>query len=310
MRTSYRWLALAALGSSFGAACGGGDGTGPGGGGGSAAFTAKIDGQDWASDAAGLRVQGGVSQIPGYIIITGTKVASTTSYTSLVLTLAYISGPGDYPLGVNPISTAGGIGQVVQGAGTVFESRATPFSGAAGTVTVTTLTSTRIAGTFNYVATPTLGSGLTSNRTVTNGSFDVALPAGFTSVPAGNHGNTFSATLGGTAWNGATIVGQGSGGSFGITAATDSFTVSLQPSVAVTAGNAYTIGTGAGKVTLSVVHNGGGARSWGGQAGDVGTVVVTSLANGRAAGTFSGTLAGNSGSLTFANGEFDVKLGP
>jgi hypothetical protein len=308
MRTVHRWLVVAGA-LSFGAACGGGDSNpaGPGGGG-SADFTAKIDGASWASDASALAIQAGSTGIPGSLTIAGSKVNSATNYISLVLSVGYISGPGDYPLGVNFLSDAGGVAQVLEAAGGSFESRITPFSGVAGTLTVTSLSATRITGTFNFVAGPSPGSALTGNRTVTDGSFDLALPAGFTSVPAANHGSTFSASLGGLSWNGATIVGQGSGGVFGITATTDSFAVSLISNAVITPGS-YSLGSGGG-FTLTVIHT-GSAISWGGHPTDVGTVVVTSIGNGRVAGTFSGTLqpgAGGGGTLSVTGGSFDVRI--
>jgi hypothetical protein len=275
--------------------------TGPGGG--SGPFAADIDGQSWATDAAGLIVQAGSAQVPGSITIAGTHLTSATHYTALVLTLGFIGATGTYPLGVNPVSTAGGLGQIEEVNGSSVQNRSTNFTGAAGTVTITTLTGSRIAGTFSFTASPILGSNFTGDRVISNGSFDVALPAGFTAVPAANHGSSVSATLGGTAWNGATVVALGGAGSLGLTASSDTYILSLTSAVPITTGTYNMDNTG----FIVIATLSGTGTSYGG-AGNVGTVTITSFGGGRAAGTFSGTLAGQGGNLTVTGGTFDVRV--
>src|SRR5262245_44153241 len=114
-------------------------GPGPGGG---ATMKATIDGTDWAASANYVQVTG--DSIPteqGTLTILG---VNTSSGISVSLMLSYISGSGTFPLGVNTGTTAGGRGFV----GEAPYAWSTPLSGAAGTVTITARTATRIAGTF------------------------------------------------------------------------------------------------------------------------------------------------------------------
>ncbi len=307
MRTSHRWLAVAALAFSFAAACGGGGDGGPAGpGGGSAAFTARIDGQAWASDASLLTAT--VGSVPGSLVLTGTRLVSTTNYTTIGLILSFIGAPGTYPLGVNPGTSAGGQGTLTITAGPTPAFRETDYSGNAGTVTITSLTSTRMAGTFNFTAIPIPGSMLVGAKVVTNGTFDVALPAGFTSVPAANHGSKVSATIAGVSWNGATVAGQGSGGAFTLSGLSTDYFLAVSTSVVVTAGTTYNLGSG---VALDVTEVKTG-HDWGGIPTDVGTVTISSLAGNRAVGTFAGSLtpgfSSPPGALVITGGTFDVRI--
>jgi hypothetical protein len=288
------------------AACGGGGDGGSGPNGGGAGMTAKIDGASW--DATQVQVTAGSAQVPGSIVILGIKV-SGTSTSSIGLLLGYIGGPGTYPLGVNQISSAGGTGLLEATSAASVQNRTTPLDGASGTVVISTLTATKMTGTFEFVAVPILGSTFSGNRTITNGSFDITLPAAFTSVPAANHGSSVAATLGGRPFNGATVVGLGSAGSFSFGGTTDSLSVHLVSVTPVTAAGTYPFLTG---INLSVTdfkknHN------WGGVSGDVGSVIVTSVANGRIVGTFSGTLhslGAATADLVVTNGSFDVRIDP
>ncbi|HEY9384930.1 MAG TPA: hypothetical protein VIP80_15580 [Gemmatimonadales bacterium] len=275
--------------------------TGPGGNG-IGTFSAVIDGVAWTSDALTLQVATSQS-VPGYQLISGTKV-SGQNYVNIMLTLGYIGGTGTYPLGVNQGTNAGGSGAVTSQTGGVLGLWNTGFSGAAGTVTITSLTSTRMAGTFQFTAPPQLGSTATGNRVVTNGVFDVPLGTGFVVAPANNRGSKISATIGGAAWNGATVVGLGTGGAFSLGGTSSSYNLSFTTQTVVSAGNTYPFGSGF-SVTAS-----NGSTSWG-ALGSTGTVTITSLANGRAVGTFAGTLVGNAGApgpLVFTNGSFDVRI--
>lgn len=282
-------------------ACGGSN-TGPSGNG-IGTFTATIDGAAWASDAPTLQVSSSAT-IPGTLVISGTKVISATNYTSLALFLGYIAGPGTYPLGVNQGTTAGGGGSVTSQASGVLGIWSSGFSGAAGTVTITSLTSTRMTGTFQFTALPQSGSQASGNRVVTNGSFDVPLGAGFTLPPANNLGSKISATIAGSPWNGATVVALGTGGAFAGGGTSDSYHVSLTTSTVVAAGNSYPIGNSG--VSVSVIL---GNASWGGT-GSTGTVTISSLGNGRVAGLFAGTLPrlGGGAPLVIANGSFDMRV--
>ena len=303
------------------AACGG-NGTGPnggggggGGGGGSGPMSAKIDGVSWAASQNGVLVTSS-AQNPGFLTITGTQITGQ-DYIAVSLYLGFISGTGTYPLGVNQGTTPGGGGGVIVKNGATLDLYAVDFTGDRGSVNITTLTSTRIAGTFTFVAPPQLGSGAPGVKTITNGTFDVALPAAFTLPTGDNTGNTFTATLNGQAWTGATVVGVGdlSTGSFSLggtttdnTVANSTLQVGLVTATPVSAGNTY-------DQSQVVLHFDGQANNccWGG-AGATSSVTITSLTATRVAGTFTANLpaigGSASGPMVITNGEFDLRITP
>lgn len=288
-------------------ACGGDDGpTDPGGGngGGDSPFRATIDGQSWSADASSVTVTPGSAGAPGSLVITGTRVTSGSDFRAISLLLGFIEGPGTYALGVNFGTNGGGSATVTIAAGGATTSFMTVLSGAAGAVTVTRLSGGRIAGTFAFEADPTVGASTAVS--VTSGSFDVPLPAGFATATGDARGSRVSASFGGAAWNAATIIGLGENNTLGITATNTTHVLTLNPLVPVASGGTYTIGE---NVNLRV-HLAGQQTAWGGQ-GSTGTVTLTTY-GARAVGTFSGVLtpiAGGGGNLTVTNGTFDVRLG-
>lgn len=307
MRLSIVWLLTPGLL----AACGGGDSTTGPGPTGDAAVTATIDGTAFASTTAQVTGGGsGSNQVPGLLNIVATQVTGAGSYTTLNLNLGYLAGTGTYPLGVNPGTTAGGTGSIFAPQGAAFGTWSTNFTGAAGTVTVTSLTATRIAGTFQFTAPPQSFTQTTGTRAVTNGAFNVALPAGFTPAPPNDRGSRVSAVVGGVPWNGATVVALGTQTVFVYGGTTDSLSISIAPASVLAAGGTYPIG-GLGGATMIVTRLPSGAAWSGGTGQPVGTMTITSLGNGRAAGTFSATLLPTTGagaSLAITQGTFDVKI--
>lgn len=306
MRNALVFLLIPALACSGG----GGGSTGPvsTGSGGQGTFTAVIDGANWASTTNQTTTSTGASAVPGTIVITGTQLVSATNYTTLTINLGYLSGPGTYPLGVNPGTTAGGTGQVIgPQSGSAIGDWSTNLTGSAGSLTVTSLTSTRITGTFQFTAPPQSFTQTTGTRVVTNGAFDMPLPSGFSVAPADNDGSKVSATIGGKAWNGATVVSLGTAGVFGFTASTDSLSVSFTPATTMSAGSTYPIG-GSGGASMIVTAT-GTSSSWSSAgASAVGSFSVTSDSGTRATGTFSATLSGTGGTLVIAGGTFDVRV--
>jgi hypothetical protein len=132
------------------AGCGGNDGpAGPGGG---AGMSARVDGQTWtASFAHGLRDQG------------GTVLGVAGQGGGMQINFAFAdNGIGTYTIGAdgNAFLTQGQDGWTAGGAG------------GSGAVTITTLTDTRIAGTFAFTAVAVTG-GASGTREVTQGTFDV-----------------------------------------------------------------------------------------------------------------------------------------
>ncbi|MBK6495012.1 MAG: hypothetical protein IPG05_07905 [Gemmatimonadetes bacterium] len=295
MRRLVLSLSLAIL-----TACGGGSPTGPGGGGnGTDKVTASIDGQAFTGGTV-LAVP--VSTVPGSLGFQATQVVGSTARTIAVY-LAFIPGPGTYPLGMNIGTSPGGTVSVTSG----VSSFTTPLSGAAGSVTITSLTSTRVVGTFTFTATATTGSATT---TVTNGVFDVPLSTGYVVPTADLAGSTMTATINGTPQVGATLSGIGGNSTTRVVGA-----MNLDYSISITVGPVTATGSGAltgftvptRRIMITRV---GTAQSWGGVGNDTGTLTITTLTPTRIAGTFSGTLAPNAqttGTMTVANGAFDVR---
>jgi len=272
-------------------------------------FTADLDGTHFQATANYISVAGTGGVVPGSAIISGTQVNSTTNTTSVSLSLGYITGTGTYPLGVNQLTTAGGTLIISTTSGTSVGSWTTAFTGAAGTITISSITSSQIVGTFQATAYPQSGVA-SAHKIVTNGKFTVPLN-GFTVAPSSNPGSLIKATLGGTAFNAATISGQGSGSTFGTLGTTTdasnhTTTVSLTVSGSVATGGTYPLVPPAGGGTYVAMMVTINNTSFGGLgSGDSGSVTITSFSGGRAKGTFSGTL---SGGLSVTNGTFDVKV--
>lgn len=287
-------------------ACGGGDGTtGPGGGGGSNTMAAQIDGQSWTADGT-TAAASAVVGVPGGYVILGTQVLSSSDARSISISLYNIGGPGTYALGVLPM-VFGGIATIGEASGAWL----TPLDGTAGTITITALSATRIAGTFSFTAAP--GAGTAGGpRTVTAGHFDLPLKGTATPVPD-QAGSRVAATLGGTPYNASTVAVTMSGSSglqFSTVGGDSSLTVTL---TGVTAPGTYPLSTGPSLVAVVVSGKPGASQPvWGATATDVGSITVTSLTATRAKGTFSVTLAPERGkgssTLVVSNGQFDVGI--
>jgi len=102
-----------------------------------------------------------------------TLQGSTTSnpVTAVSINVLNVTGPGTYQLNPN---FAGTFGQVAITAGAAAQVWTTALSPGNGSITVTTLSSTRVAGTFTFTAQFASG-GATGQKTVTSGSFDIPL---------------------------------------------------------------------------------------------------------------------------------------
>ncbi|MCC7009738.1 MAG: hypothetical protein IT184_13095 [Acidobacteria bacterium] len=291
-------LAAAAIASLSG--CGDGNSpTSPGGG--SATITAIVDGQAWAS-AAAARAE---TDQAGRLTIVGSRTAGLAGDT-LTIVVGYVTGPGTYPLGVNHISTSGGIATFSQGT----TSWNTPLSGASGSITISSLTAARVAGTFQFTATATAPA--TGTKTISSGTFDVPFTTPFT--VSQERGGAVSAMINGSIWNAATAAALGSGGTFGFAGSNLTYDLTLGAQ-AFQAGVTYALGNGTGKAMLTVTLQAPGVTGvWGGHATDVGTVTFTSIDGRRATGTFAGVLSpqGLTGgsTMSIANGVFDVRIVP
>jgi hypothetical protein len=263
-------------------------------------MSATIDGQPWVSDAGSVTAET-IPSTPGGYFMEGSQIVLPASQTIVQLTLFNIGAPGTYPLGVNP-TVFGGVAQLATTGGVWV----TPASGAAGTVTITTLTPTRIAGTFEFTAVGTYG-GATGTKTVTNGLFDLTFTGTVTPMTP-RSGSRISASLGGNSWNAASVVAIYNSNNLGVGSNNNEYTLALNISP-LTAPGTYTLGGTTPLTFIQVVHSASG-DSWGSGAGLTGSVTITSITADRAVGTFEGSLPPMNGTagpnLEVTSGSFDV----
>jgi len=260
-------------------------------------MSATVGGQAWASDADKVTAET-IPSTPGGFFIEGRRETQSDEVV-VQLTLYNIGGPGTYPLGVNP-TVFGGAAQVGSIAG-VWQ---TPGSGLAGSVTITALTATRIAGTFEFTAVAAYG-GATGTRAVTNGQFDLTFTGTVTPMTA-RSGSRIGATLGGNAWNAASVVSTYSSNFLAVGADNNAYTVAIMVSP-LTAPGTYTFGSSS-LINMQVTHPGSNG-TWGG-VGLTGTITITSIDADRVVGTFDASLPpmnGTPGSnLEVTSGTFDI----
>jgi hypothetical protein len=276
------------------AGCGGGGGpvTPPN----TGSMSARIDGATWTAVTAN-----GASGDGGLFTITGVQAGSGTAVT---MSLFSIGAPGTYPMGVGS-SVAGGVGAIAQGS----IGWTTPLNGAAGTITVTSVSPTRIAGSFAFDATP-VPPQTGATRAVTAGTFDVPVSGPSTLVVPPNAASKISGTLAGASFNAATVVTVVSPATGVLTFAGSTFDRTLNVIISEYTGvGTYTLGTGASRnVRFSTAQ--APVNAWGGtNATSSGTLVVTSASASRITGTITATLQpapGFTGSAITISATFDV----
>ena len=118
-------------------------------------------------------VQGNITNSPllgaGFL-----QISSTNSMRGVSITLSGVTGPGTYALGnTGTVTRQIGVTNVANPLSGMWTSIG---SGASGSVVITTMTATRIKGTFTATLVPAAGSTTAGNLAVTNGTFDVGLP--------------------------------------------------------------------------------------------------------------------------------------
>jgi hypothetical protein len=275
-------------------------------------MTAKVDGQPFVAGSPDLifASQG----LAGGYGISGLQ-SSPTSATIITITLANIRGPGTYPLGVGPQVPGGSAVLAISSAGW-----SSPMSGADGSITITSLSTTEIAGTFSFVVTASVNA-TPATRTVTDGDFRLRVKQ---LVPIGaipdNAGSTLSFSANGTSYNGAFMQANAStlqqpGVLLIVNSTTNTrafgFTLSN-----VTGPGTYTLGntsTQTRSMNFSFVNN-ALANIWSSLGpGSSGSVVITSMTSTRIKGTFSAVLGPSPGTTTqgttaITNGDFDIAL--
>lgn len=300
MLRTVRFLALAAMVAS----CGGSSPTGPGGLTGDG-LVAKIGGTSFGTTTVGAANH---SVAGGYVISAVSSSGSNAQ--SITLLLTNIPGPGTYPLGT---------GAGVAGGTAIYVSNSagwgTALTGDAGTVTLTTVSDTRITGSFSFTADASTG-GATGTKSVSNGAFD--LPVTTTGSPgavSARNLNVLKATMGGQSYNAATIASGSSSGSIIASGLNTKYALSIA-FTNLTAPGTYAVGNAV--LSSVVVGAGVGGSStgpgccWGTfNAGSTGSVIVTALTATQVIGTFSFTLqpgapGGATTPLTIINGEFTI----
>ena len=291
-------VGAAALGLGLLVSCGGDGGSGPNGG--DANFTATIDGSAFTASAATTVAQ--ISNAGNFAIVGG---SGTGAGTSITLALYNIGAPGTYPLGVSG-TARGGLGTV----GSSSSSLSTPLSGTAGSVTITQVSTTRIAGTFSFVA------GVSPvTRTVTNGSFDLPVTGTGTIAVPDYAGSRVDGTINGTPWNAAAVV-MVSGPSSGVLAVGFS-NLTYQMNLIIsgwTGIGTYTLNTGVSR-QMTVTATDGSLKVWGGSGPlSSGTFTVTNASATRISGNYDITLLpsgiGQAAGNLHLVGTFDIGIAP
>lgn len=263
-------------------------------------MSARLNGiESWtASTGAAVHVA------PGLYSITG--IRTTAPNYTFVFQLANIGAAGTYPLGAGP--------QIFGGTATVstptLGSWYTPANGAAGEIVISTLTDTRIAGTFSFSAAPL--SGAVSNLGVTSGVFDMPLTGTAAALPD-NAGSKVTATINGVAF------AAGSAASVLTTGASPTLTLNgnnLERTISISVANVpatgtYALSSATPVRTIQVTGAPGSATAtWASQStGGSGTVTITSITSTRITGGFNATLVplggGATGTLT-VTGNFSM----
>jgi len=264
-------------------------------------MSAKIDGQQWSADQSAITVTGNAATPrQGTISISGTRI---TPQQNITLLLSFITGPGTYPLGVSVVSNAGGTGLVTNPPNTWL----TPLSGAAGTVTISTRTDSRIAGTFAFVANEIPSGGTTA---VTEGQFDITVSGGLPNLPTG-FASAASAKLNGANWNAAAILADSpNAGEFNFVGTTTDFSIALHSLVPVLAGSPYGVPS---QIDLTITRI-GSSEVWHAESGpDVAFVTLIEFTDDLLVGTFQGTIPQSSGGSTpmvITEGQLNLSLQP
>lgn len=283
-------LSLAVLAFTFAAACGGGDGDdGPQGPNGNENLTAEVDGEVFRGMGNATRSAGGIYTI-----------TAIDAPEAISIQLYNIPGTGTYPLGMNATGFGGTGLFSTTGAGW-----STPINGRSGSITITTLTDTRIAGTFHFDADPITGSS-TGTKEVTDGEFDMLMQtAGAWTPPDPWDGNRLNGRIGSDTVIGATMAVIFNGGTL-LFNAND-----LASVMTITVGNLTTTGSfsfqDAAPIRRIQYSDPNGTFVYLTDSTSAGNVTVSTLNANRIAGSFTATLKrlGAAGTID-VSGTFDV----
>lgn len=163
-----RLLALALLASTTTllTACGGDDGGTGSTPGGSKSMEASVAGVQWTANPLAIAA----ARSGTVLTITGSDVKPGTS-TQISINLPNVSGPGTFPLNPNVV---GQLALLTITTGTTPSVWTTALSPGTGSISITTLTTERVAGTFSFTAQASPGTPATSQRAVSSGTFNIA----------------------------------------------------------------------------------------------------------------------------------------
>jgi hypothetical protein len=263
-------------------------------------LTARIDGQAFAASPLTITAGGNTSQLPGGLVFSGGTLTQPSR--GLILSLGRIAGPGTYPLGVNNGTNAGGTLTMTFGVNSWW----TPLDGDAGSITITSMANGRVAGHFEATLAPLAGG--TGTVEVTQGQFNVPINPGYAAPAADDQGNTAEGSVGGMAWNGATIVGLGGGTDLvGFSAQAHGYlmVVSIGPPSVGTLPLQHTV------PVRTITVSGSGGAGWATLPGVSGSITITSVTPKRIVGSLTGSLPGASGGASLAvDLDFNVRTAP
>lgn len=293
-------------------ACGGSDAPSPAGPSGpdpsdDGEMTATVDGEAWTAATSSLSATL-IEDVPGGVLLEGTANLGV-AYRQITISLYNIDGPGTYALGVTA-SMYGGYATYAISGGQWHS----PYTGASGTVTVQELSNDRIKGTFQFHATPILGSQTPDTHDITGGQFDLPLESPLAAVPD-NVGGSLQVKVGDVDYSASyfTVTPNGTGG-YLLTTGNDDYQFGIFLD-GVDGPGPYPLSF----PTRSIVINPGTNPSdgvsccWGPSVEDTGTITLTTASAERLAGTFSATLNPRDGtnateSVVLVGGMFDLGL--
>lgn len=250
-------------------------------------MSARINGTQWTANS-GAAVHAG----PGLYVITGLRTTSP-NYT-LSFQLANIGAAGTYPLGAGPQIFGGSVTISSPTLGSWY----TPPNGAAGEIVISTLTDSRIAGTFSFSAAPLTGTS--TNLSAVAGVFDFPLTGTAAALPD-NAGSKLTATMNGVPFAAGSAASSLPGGaSPTLTLTGNNLERTISISLAnVTAPGTYTLGTSPVRTIQVTGAPGSLTATWASQAtGGSGTVTITSITSTRIVGNFNATLVPLGGGAT------------
>ena len=259
-------------------------------------MTAMIKGQQRIMTIVSLSAEPGQARSGLFTIEARTRDAT------IWMKLAYVTGAGSYPLGVNTDTNAGGMVNVMT---RDEDDKPVYLSTAAmsGKVLVNTLTESRIAGTFNFSATSILSD---MEFDASNGVLDITVDRGLPALPTGVP-NSGSLRIDGIDCTASSVIGSAvENGKFELEVACGwDMQVWVRPRTAIEAPGNYEVPA---DVDLSAFRDGELFASVDGP--PTGFLNVLTIDEHRVVATFGGTLTldGGEGTITIQLGSVNTSV--